>query len=82
MTEDQLAKLKELRKKELQAIMDSPRATGVVVLAPDDPCRAARRIQGTYPKDPALIPVLPFEGCSSPGLCECRYEPFIGEVGP
>lgn len=82
MTEEQLAKLRQLRKKELQSIMASPRATGVVIVTQDDCCQAARLIQGTYPKDLSQIPELPLESCSKPGECHCRYEPFISEVGP
>lgn len=82
MTEEQLAKLRQLRKKELQAIIASPRASGVVIIVEEDSCQAARLMQGTYPKDASLVPELPLDSCSKPGECRCRYEPFIVEVGP
>lgn len=82
MTEDQLAKLREQRKQELQTILDSPRATGVYIVVPADACPVCRWLQGTYPKDSEDIPLLPPEGCSRPGGCISRYEPLVVEVGP
>lgn len=82
MTEEQLTKLIAQRESELQNILNNPRAGGVVVIMSEGGCLAARTIQGTYPKDAAQIPDLPLESCSQPGSCQCRYEPFIGEVGP
>jgi hypothetical protein len=66
----------------LKAIMESPRANAVYVVAPADACPACRNVQGTYFKDSGEIPVLPVEGCSCPGGCTCRYEPLVIEVGP
>ncbi|HEC24207.1 MAG TPA: hypothetical protein ENI95_14960 [Chloroflexi bacterium] len=66
----------------LKAILESPRAQGVYIVAPFHACPACRLAQGTYPKDPAVIPELPVEGCSCPGGCTCRYEPLVVEVGP
>lgn len=66
----------------LRAILESPRATGVYVVAPPEACPACRRAQGTYDKLSGRIPVLPIEGCSCPNGCICRYEPLVVEVGP
>lgn len=82
MIEERLAKRAEERKRELEQIRKSPRVTGVVIVAPDRVCPVARQIQGTYPKDSDDLPVLPYEGCSNPDGCTCRYEPFVHEVGP
>ncbi len=82
MSEDILVKRREERQRELKQILESPRTAGVYIVAPDNTCPMARQIQGTYPKDPDKIPELPHEGCSHPGGCVCRYEPFIREVGP
>lgn len=66
----------------LKAIMESPRATHVFVVAPAHACPACRKAQGTYPKTSDRIPSLPVEGCSCPQGCTCQYEPLVVEVGP
>ena len=75
-------KIDSVRAHALRAIMESPRATHVYVVAPDHACPTCRQAQGTYAKDLALIPELPIEGCSCPNGCMCRYEPLVVEVGP
>ena len=82
MSQDVLTKRREERQRELKQIMDSPRASHVFIVTPDRTCPMARQIQGTYPKNSPDIPELPHEGCSNPGGCMCRYEPFVDEVGP
>jgi len=82
MIQDVLAQRKAEREHELKQIMESPRASHVYIVAPDKTCPMARQIQGTYPKDSPDIPELPHSGCSNPGGCVCRYEPFVREVGP
>jgi hypothetical protein len=80
--EAQFDRLRQQRREELQMIRQSPRATGVHIVAPVDACPLCRWIQGTYPKDSDDLPVLPLEGCSRPGGCITRYEPLLVEVGP
>lgn len=82
MIEEKMAARTEQRKRELEQIRKSPRASKVYIVAPDRTCPMARQIQGTYPKDSEDIPELPHEGCSNPDGCVCRYEPFVDEVGP
>jgi len=82
MNDEQVAKLREQRKRELKQILESPRTTGVYIVTPEDACPLCRWIQGTYPKDSQEIPELPQEGCSRPGGCISRYEPLVVEVGP
>ena len=83
MDEERFEKRRAERKKELKAIMASPRAIGVYIVTPNDACPLCRWAQGTYYKDQEEeIPELPFEGCSRPGGCTSRYEPLVTEVGP
>jgi len=71
-----------VRSRALMTILDSPRASGVYIVARAHACPACRTAQGTYPRDPRMIPILPIEGCSCPDGCTCRYEPLVVEVGP
>ncbi len=71
-----------VRARALKAILESPRASHVFIVAPDHACPVCRDSQGTYAKDSGQIPALPHEGCSCPDGCRCRYEPLVVEVGP
>jgi hypothetical protein len=75
-------KLRVQRQKDLKKIIDSPRSTGVYVVARDRACPVCRSLQGTYAKTAENIPALPVDGCACVGGCDCRYEPLLVEVGP
>lgn len=63
----------------LSRLRANRRVSQIVVLAPQD-CVLGQSIQGLY--NPDEVPELPAEGCSRPGGCICRYEPFLSEIFP
>ena len=64
----------------LKKLQENDRVRDIRLLVPENACPVCAACEGTYPKE--AVPALPIEGCSTPGGCNCYYEPMLSELYP